>query len=148
MMERIKISAVEVVLRICVTGLIAFCVYGLFIQFIFSYLNQSISGPRLTFLNFAGPFLLTIVILFIIGLHLLFGGVLKRIKSLHVYIRIILNLLLFGLLVWQIWYTIICYQMKLNMEFMGRVYEVLPMVVGIFSTGFIAIAILKRKYVS
>jgi hypothetical protein len=58
--------------KLIVVGLIPFVIWALLIEFIFSFFNQSPYGPHLTFLNFVGPFLLTIVFILVAGQRLIF----------------------------------------------------------------------------
>lgn len=144
----IKLSVVGLLLKVAITGLFIFSVFGLFIQFVFSYMNQSISGPHLTIINFAGPLLLTIVIIFIAALRILFNNKLGKASSLNTIAKSVWLIVLCILLSWQTWYIVTYYEMKSNLHFIDRVTEMLPMVTGLFATLFLAVILFRHKHAS
>jgi hypothetical protein len=141
-----KISIPGLFLRITIVGLIVFCVYELLLQFIFSYLNQSIGDPKLTVLNFAGPFILTILVLLFAGLRVLFKKALTNKISLNSIATIILTILLFILIAWQMWYVITIYKNESGLDLSEKLAELLPMTVGLFATLFFVIKATRQKY--
>jgi hypothetical protein len=139
-----KISFVRLLTKILIFGLIAFSLYGLLIQFIFSYLNQSRNGTQLTIVNFALPLLLTIVILLISGQQILFRNIKSKAHPFNITICIILTVIFCLLLIWQIWYVVTMYKMKSDLSLPHIVTELLPMVTGLCATLFLTILIGRR----
>ena len=143
-----KLQIVELLLKVAIIGLIAFSIFELCMQFIFSYMNQSIYGPHLTVINFAGPLLITIVILFIAGFRPLSTNNLAKLHSLSIIFKTIWLILLFVLLGWQTWYVISYYKIKANLDLESRLTELLPMVTGMIATLSLVIANFRRKHTS
>lgn len=143
-----KISVFGLLLRMTIIAIVIFSMYGLLIQFIFSYFNQSINGPELTVLNFAGPLLLTVFILVLAGLTLLFKKIsISKISSNSI-IMTAMTILLLALMVWQIWYIVTLYNMKAGLDFNGKFIELIPMTMGLLATSFFMINTFKRKHAS
>lgn len=132
-------------LRITIVGLIALAVYGLLIQFIFSYFNQGVDEPKLTLLNFAGPFLITILVLLFTGLRTLFKITLTNKISINSIVTIILTMLLLVLIVWQMWYIITLYKNKSALDLSKKLTELMPMTAGLFATLFFVLKALRQK---
>lgn len=124
---------------------IIFSVFGLFMQFVFSYFNQSVNGPKLTIFNFAGPFLITLFILIFAGIRILFQNVLTSKNAFNSVIAIILIILLLSLIIWQAWYIVTLFKIKAGLDFSRKLTEVMPMTIGLFSTLFFLIKTVKRK---
>jgi hypothetical protein len=141
-----KISVFGLFLRIIVIGLIIFSVYGLLIQFVFSFFNQSINGPSLTILNFAAPFLITIFILFLAALKIFLKNALTRKKPFSSIIRAILTILLLALTAWQAWYIVTLFKMKMDLEWSRKLTEVIPMTVGLLTTLLFVTKTIKQKH--
>ena len=142
-----KISVFGLFLRIIIVGLIVFAIYLLLIQFIFSYLNQDINGPRLTFTNFAGPFLITILILIFAGFKLVFKSIWTKIPVNFIVLNT-LTILLFALAAWQTWYIVTLYKIHAGSNFNGKFTELMPMTVGLLTTLFFMTIALRRKHAS
>ncbi|HSC52815.1 MAG TPA: hypothetical protein VLC98_04310 [Phnomibacter sp.] len=142
-----KPSVLGMLLRATIIVLIIFSVFGLSIQFIFSYFNQSINGPELTFLNFAGPLLLTIAILVFTGQRLLSKNIIKKLSS-NPIVTIVLAILLLALMAWQIWYVVTLYKMKAGLDFNRKFAELMPMSMGFLATLFLATGALIQKHAS
>lgn len=140
-----KKTVFRLFLRTIAFGLIIFSVFGLFMQFVFSYFNQSINGPKLTIFNFAGPFLITLFILIFAGLRILFKNVLTRKNVFNPTITIILIILLLSLTIWQTWYIVTLYKIKADLNFSRKLTEVIPMTVGLFATLFFVTRTIKQK---
>jgi hypothetical protein len=143
-----KISIPGLFLRITIVGLIVFSVYGLLIQFIFSYFSQSVAGPNLTILNFAGPFVITILVLLFTGLRILFKNALTNKISTNSIVTIILTILLFVLIVWQMWYIIKLYKIESGLDLSEKLTDLIPMSVGLVATLFFATKAIKQKHAS
>jgi hypothetical protein len=143
-----KISVFGLFLRVTIIAIITFSVYGLLIQFIFSYFNQSVNGPELTVLNFAGPLLLTISILLLAGLRLLFKNALISKISFNSIVTIALTILLLVLMAWQIWYVVTLYKMKAGLDFKEKFADLMPMTNGLLVTLFFITSALRRKHAS
>jgi hypothetical protein len=143
-----KISVFGLLARATIIAIIIVSVYGLLIQFIFSYFNQSINGPELTVLNFAGPLLLTIFILLLAGLRLLFKNVLISKISFNSIITTSLSMLLSILIAWQIWYVVTLYKMKAGLNFNGKFIELMPMTIGLLATLYFMTSALRRTHAS
>lgn len=143
----LKISVVGLLLKVAITGLVAFSIFGLLLQFIFSYMNQSIHGPRLTILNFAGPLISTIIIIVIAAIRILSNSLGKP-GTLNMIAKTIWLIFLCILLGWQTWYIITYYEMKSSLDFIDRVTELLPMVTGLSATLFLAVIIFRHKHSS
>jgi len=142
-----KISAIGLFLKIIVVGLITFSIFGLLVQFIFSYLNQSVSGPHLTLLNFAAPLFLTMLMLFIGGHRMLFHNGITKYTRLPRLISFVLMICLIALASWQMWYVVTLYNIKVNLSFFGKITELFPMIIGLIATIYIAIKT-RIKYAS
>jgi len=141
-----KISVFALFLRVTIIAIIMFSVYGLMIQFIFSYLNQSRNAPEFTILNFAGPLLMTILILLFAGLRILSksASVNKTsYNSLAITILTILSLLLIG---WQGWYILTLLKIKADSDLHGKLTELMPMTVGLFATLFFMAKTIKQRF--
>lgn len=141
-----KISITGFLIRAIITVIIIFSLYGLFIQFIFSYFNQSVYGPELTFLNFAGPLLLTIFILILSEIRLLSNNTFVSKVSSNLIIATVLLILLTVLVIWQIWYLVNLYEMKANLDFTRKFTELMPITTGLIATLYFIISRLKRKH--
>ncbi|MFT3980536.1 MAG: hypothetical protein QM687_08705 [Ferruginibacter sp.] len=135
-----KIPIFGIFLKGAIIALVAFSVYGLLLQFIFSYLNQDKYGPALTICNFAGPLFLTISILLFSGLGIVKPTLVNRL-SFNTVITIVLSIVLVVLIIWQIWYAISLYKIKERFSLEALV----PVVTGLLATLFFSIHILKRK---
>ena len=133
------------IIKILIVTVLSFALFGLFIQFVFSFLNQSEYGPKLTIVNFAAPFILTIgIILFFIQRMFSKTG-LEIFASTSNKLRIPLFFLLTILLVWQMRYVVLYYGIKQTSDKVGLVSELLPMVAGFFITFIIFMSMLKRS---
>ena len=128
-------------LKFIIVGLIPFVILELLVQFIFSFFNQSLSDPRLTFLNFGGPFLLPIVFILIAGQRLLFKKDLIERLSLSNTLKLFFVAFMFLILSWQIWYLLILYKNRGLLE----LTEFGPMLFGLGSTLFLAVNIARKK---
>jgi len=143
-----KMFIVGLFLKLLSIGLIAFSLYGLSIQFFFSYFNQSINGPQLTVINFAGPLLLTIAILLLTGKQILFGNSNLKAYSVHIITSVFLIIIICFLLAWQTWYILTLYKMKSSLGLSRIATELLPMLTGLCTTLYLTISIGRRIYAS
>jgi hypothetical protein len=141
-----KISISGLLLRITIIGVIVFSVYGLLIQFIFSYLSQSVNGPKLTILNFAGPFLITILVLLFAGLKTLFKNVFTNKILTNSIVTIILTIFIVALIAWQMWYIITLYKIGRGLDLSKKLTELMPMTVGLFATLFFVSKAIRQKH--
>jgi len=135
-------------LKLCVMGLIAFAIFGLFLQFIFSYSSQSTYGQRLTVLNFAVPLLLTIIMLVIFALRLVLKTRIKNNLTLNIFIKSFLAIIFLILLGWQIWYLVTLYKIKSDTDVISKMTELLPIVLGGIATLYLATISVIKKHAS
>ena len=142
-----KNSVIGLFLKIIVVGLITSSIYGLLLQFIFCYLNQSVSGPHLTLTNFVAPLFLTVLMLFVGGYRMLFHNNVTNYTRLPRLISFVLMICLIALVLWQVWYILTWYNIKVNLSYFGKITELLPMVIGLIATIFVAMRI-RIKYAS
>ena len=133
-------------LRITIIAVIVFCVYGLLVQFIFSYLSQSVYGPKLTILNFAGPVLITILILLFAGLKTLFKYVFTNKILTNSIVTIILTIFLVALVAWQMSYITMLYKIGRGLNLSKKLTELMPMTVGLFATLFFVSKVIRQKH--
>ena len=134
-----------IVIKPFIAAALTFSLFGLFMQFVFSYLNQSVNGPQLTFVNFAGPFILTIaIILFFINRMFSATG-LRVFDSTPKSLRIFFFILLALLLMWQLRYVVLYYGIKQGLDTFGFLAELFPMTAGFVVTFFIMLSIFKTS---
>jgi hypothetical protein len=129
-------------LKLIFVGLVPFVIWALLIEFIFSFFNQSPYGPHLTFLNFAGPFLLTIVFILLAGQRLIFERDLIERLSLTKVSKLLIILFVFLVVTWQLWYLLTLYKIRGQFE----LTEFGPMLFGLGSTLFLAATIARKKH--
>jgi hypothetical protein len=128
--------------KLIVVGLNPFVIWALLIEFIFSFFNQSPHGPHLTFLNFAGPFLLTVVFILVVGQTLIFKRDLIERISLNTVSKFLIIVLVFVIIAWQLWYLLTLYRIRGQFG----LTEFGPMLFGLGSTLFLAATIARKKH--
>jgi hypothetical protein len=129
-------------LKLIIVGLIPFVIWVLLIEFIFSFFSQSKYGPHLTFLNFAGPFLLTIVFILIVGQRLILKrDLIERFSVTKVSKLLIVSFILL-LAGWQVWYLEKLHQIRKHFD----VVEFGPMLFGLTCSLFLAAIIARKKH--
>jgi hypothetical protein len=133
-------------IKILIVAALSFALFGLFIQFVFSYGNQSEFGPQLTIINFAAPFALTVGIILFFILSLFSKSGLRILASKPNKLKIPLFLLFTVLLIWQMRYIIKFYGIKQRLDMGGLISELFPMVAGSFVTLFILLSMLNRGH--
>ncbi len=129
-------------LKLIVVGLIPFVIWVLLIEFIFSFFNQSKHGHHLTFINFAGPFLLTIVFILAAGQRLIFKRDLIERLSVSKTVRLLIVSFILLIVAWQVWYLVTLFQITKHFE----VVEFGPMLFGLACSLSLAAIIARKKY--
>lgn len=140
-----KSKAFLLIGKTCIIVTILFAAYGLLIQFVFSYFNQSEYAPGLSFLGFAAPMLITLIIVFVTGLFVFSKSTATGI-TLNRLFAILLIMCLLLLAGWQVWYVVTLYKSLMNERLTGKLIELAPMIVGLLATLRIAVkAIMQSK---
>jgi hypothetical protein len=129
-------------MKVIIVGLIPFVIYGLLIEFAFSFFNQNENSPRLSFLNFVGPSLLTIIFILLTGQRLVFKRDLIKRLAVHPLVSVLFVVLILLTVIWQLRYLLTLYDIRKQIEFI----EFAPMFFGLFCSLFLATTILKEKH--
>jgi len=133
------------VMRPFIAAALAFSLFGLVMQFVFSFLNQSVNGPQLTFVNFAGPFILTIAIILVFINRMFSTDGLRVFGSTPKKLKVPFCILLLLLLVWQLRYVVLYYGIKQGLDTFGLLAELFPMAAGVVVTFIILLSIFKTS---
>lgn len=128
--------------KVIFVALIPFVIWALLIEFIFSFSNQYTFGTQLTLINFAAPFMLTVVFILIAGQRLIFKRDLIERLSLTKLLKLLIVVFVFFIVAWQVWYLLTLYQIRGQFEFT----EFGPMLFGLGSTLFLAATIVRKKH--
>lgn len=132
------------IIKIIIVAVLSFALLGLFIQFIFSYLNQSAFGPKLTIINFAVPFILTMgIVLFFFQCMFSKAG-LRIFEARSGKLKVVVVLVLVALLMGQVRYLRQYFGLKQTLDKVELV-KLFPMVVGFLVTSIILISVSKRS---
>jgi len=123
---------------------LGFALLGLLIQFIFSYLNQSTNGSKLTFMNFAARFTITMGLILFFIQRMFSNTGLQIFASKSNKVKMPIVLLLAILLVWQMRYLNIYFGMKQTLHKVEFISELFPMSTGFVVTFIIFLSMLKR----
>jgi hypothetical protein len=95
----------------------------------------------LNFLDFAGPFLLTIVFVLLAGQRLTFERDLIERLSLTKLSKLLIILFVLIIVTWQLWYLLTLYRIRGQF----KLTEFGPMLFGLGSTLFLAATIARKK---